>query len=137
MDYFDSIVKKTKETFSELSNEGKEVSGEILDMVKNFDGIDGLKKKFEELGLKETVESWISKGQNIPITTEELSKILGADKIKEFAQKTGLSVEDATKKITESLPKLVDNFTPDGKVTEEISSFFSTNYEKLKSKLFN
>ena len=81
-------------------------------------GLTGLVKQFAGNGLGDIVNSWVSTGQNLPITTQQIQQGLGASTIKELASKTGIAPEEITSHLTQILPKLVDKLTPDGKVPQ-------------------
>lgn len=91
----------------------------VLEYVKSQPGgFSGLVQKFHTEGLGGIVESWIGTGQNQPISAEQIQKVLGSDVVKNLAAKVGISPEEASSKLSEILPTLVDKLTPDGKVPE-------------------
>jgi uncharacterized protein YidB (DUF937 family) len=62
-------------------------------------------------GLGEIVGSWLGNGENISISTDQVSDLLGSDKISEFASHLGLSEESAKSALADSLPQVVDQAT--------------------------
>ena len=94
------------------------VSG-IMELVQNQPGgISGLVQCFHEKGLGGIFESWVSTGQNLPITAEQIQGVLGNEQVQQLAAKIGISPEVASSKIAELLPGMVDKLTPDGKLPE-------------------
>lgn len=81
-------------------------------------GLSGLVQIFHEKGLGGIVNSWVSTGQNLPISAEQIRGVLGNEQVQQFATKVGISPDLATSKIAELLPVVVDKLTPDGKVPE-------------------
>jgi uncharacterized protein YidB (DUF937 family) len=79
-------------------------------------GLAGLVQKFEQSGLGSVVGSWIGTGQNLPISAEQLKSVLGSDVIGQFAQQLGLSPPDAASQLSQALPQVVDQATPNGEV---------------------
>ncbi|HSB62825.1 MAG TPA: YidB family protein [Thermoanaerobaculia bacterium] len=67
-------------------------------------------------GLGEVVNSWISTGENLPITAEQARIILGSSEIQGLAARAGIDPQAATAAIAEILPRLVDKATPDGRI---------------------
>ncbi len=65
-------------------------------------------------GLMETVQSWIGGGENASIDPEQIGEMLGGDKISEFADKLGISVESAKQALADALPEVVNQATPEG-----------------------
>jgi uncharacterized protein YidB (DUF937 family) len=62
-------------------------------------------------GLTDIVGSWLGGGENMPISMDSITDLLGADKISEFASSLGLSEESAKGALTDALPNLVDQAT--------------------------
>lgn len=81
-------------------------------------GLSGLVKQFKEKGLEDVVSSWIGKGDNAPVTPEQIKNVFGEDNIKEMATKTGMNKEEVTGQLSDILPKAIDKVTPDGKLPD-------------------
>ena len=79
-------------------------------------GLGGLLEKLQKGGLGDVANSWVSSGQNQPVSPKQLSPALGSDIIKALAERTGLSEEELTKQLSQILPGLVDKLTPTGRV---------------------
>ena len=62
-------------------------------------------------GLSEIVGSWLGNGENMPISMDSITDLLGGDKISEFASSLGLSEESAKGALSETLPNLIDQAT--------------------------
>ena len=75
--------------------------------------------------LGETISSWIGDGENAPIDTEQVTELLGSDKVEAFAQELGVSVDSAKQALSDVLPNLVD------KVTSEDSNIASDLLSKV------
>ncbi len=68
----------------------------------------------ENGGLLDTVSSWIGDGDNASIDTDQITDLLGGDKVSEFADKLGISVDSAKQALADALPEVVNQATPDG-----------------------
>ncbi len=77
-------------------------------------GLGGLVAKFQHAGLGDVVGSWISSGQNLPVSGDQLSGVLGSDAISDLAQKLGVSPDAAASQLSNILPGLIDKLTPQG-----------------------
>ena len=110
----------------------------ILELVNNpkIGGISGLVEKFQQGGLSEIVNSWVSTGQNLPISADQLENVLGSEKISELAGQMGVSPGQASGSLAEILPQIVDKLTPGGQVPEG-GDLMSQGLGLLKGKLFN
>ena len=61
--------------------------------------------------LGETISSWIGNGENAPIDAEQVTELLGSDKVEEFANELGVNVDSAKQALSDVLPNLVDKVT--------------------------
>ena len=93
----------------------------LLEMLNDqkSGGITGLIQKFNEKGLGDHMSSWISTGENLPISADQIKDALGSDKIKELASKLNLGVHDTSKSLADLLPQLIDRLTPDGSIPHQ------------------
>src|SRR4051794_5860553 len=90
--------------------------GQMLAGNAGSGGLAGLVQSFNRGGLGTLVASWISTGQNLPISPEQLQQVLGQDKIAQIAQSVGLQPEQVSAHLSQLLPHLVDKVTPDGQI---------------------
>jgi uncharacterized protein YidB (DUF937 family) len=79
-------------------------------------GLGDLVDSFKKAGLGQKADSWVSTGQNEPVTPTEVEKGVGGDIIDELAKQTGVSREELLKRLSDVLPGLVDKMTPAGKI---------------------
>ncbi len=72
-------------------------------------------------GLGEIVGSWLGNGENRSISADQLTELLGSDKVSEFASQLGLSEESAKGALVDSLPQVVDQATSgEGTIMDEM-----------------
>lgn len=81
-------------------------------------GLGGLVSKFAKHGLGDVINSWIGTGQNQAIGAKQLSSVLGSDTIAGLAQKLGLSHGDMASQLSQMLPQIIDQLTPQGQVPQ-------------------
>ena len=107
----------------------------LLEMLNDqkSGGITGLIQKFNEKGLGDHMSSWISTGENLPISADQIKDALGSDKIKELASKLNLDEHDTSKSLADLLPHLINKLTPDGSVPHQ--DMLSQGIDILKKKL--
>lgn len=102
-------------------------TGGMIDMAKKAigsspaatsitEGLGELVDHFGKGGLGPTVDSWVGKGPNAPISGAQLEKSLGADLIDSLVKQTGLSREDLISRLAKVLPEAVDKLTPEGRL---------------------
>ncbi len=103
-----------------------------LDMFNQNGGLTGILDKFKEGGLAEQAASWVGKGENMPISADQISSVLGSDAIAGMAAKFGIDPADLSAKIAEHLPTVIDKMTPDGEVNANSGNLLSTVLGMLK-----
>ena len=85
------------------------------EMIQNQPGgLDGLVQSFQQKGLGDVVSSWVSSGQNLPISADQITHVLGSDAVKNLAAKAGISPDQAGSQLASLLPGLIDKLTPNG-----------------------
>lgn len=111
-----SIVGKQLSGDSQQNN----LMGQVMAMMNNpeMGGLQGLIGKFQKGGLGEVVSSWVGTGANLPVSADQISTMLGADKIQEIAGKVGISGNQVSDGLASLLPQMIDKLTPNGQVPE-------------------
>jgi uncharacterized protein YidB (DUF937 family) len=79
-------------------------------------GLNDLLKQLQEGGQQDTADSWVSKGPNKDIAPNDLGSALGADQINTMMQSSGLSRQELLEGLSQVLPGMVDQLTPDGRM---------------------
>jgi len=92
----------------------------VLAMIQSskLGGLQGLIQRFQNAGLGHLMSGWISSGPNPPISPNQLQSALGDEHIKEFAQQHNMTEQQATNTLSQLLPHVVDNLTPQGNVPQ-------------------
>lgn len=83
-------------------------------------GLQGLIERFMQAGLGQQAQSWVSTGQNLPISPEQLLKVLGGGQFQQLTQQGGLSDADAAGGLADLLPQVVDQLTPNGAIQNDV-----------------
>jgi uncharacterized protein YidB (DUF937 family) len=100
------------------NNEGGAMSALVSNLLTQFGGVGGLLEKFKAGGLGEVAQSWVSTGQNLPVSPDQINSVLGNERVTELADKLGIDPQQATDKLATYLPQVVDKLTPNGQVPE-------------------
>lgn len=91
----------------------------VMQLINNQPGgLGGLVQSFQQGGLGEIVNSWVSTGQNLPVSAEQLQAVLGGGAMQDIAAKLGVSPEQASGSLADLLPQVVDKLTPNGQLPE-------------------
>src|SRR5215475_10319661 len=95
-----------------------------LSMILNYinspqvGGIPGLQKMFEEKGLGNIISSWISTGQNLPISGNQLQNVVQGGALQNMASQSGMDVSQLTSIFAQLMPHAVDQMTPNGQIPD-------------------
>lgn len=112
----------SKEASGMLANSSNPLASSVMQMINNQPGgLSGLVQQFHDKGLGGLAASWISTGQNLPISADQIQQVLGSEQVKELAAKAGISPDAASSHLAQLLPMLVDKLTPNGQVPQSSS----------------
>jgi len=75
--------------------------------------------------LGEIVSSWVGSGENASIDPEQVTELVGMEKVTEFADKLGLNIDSAKQALADALPNVVDQ------ATNEDSGLFGDLLDKV------
>lgn len=102
----------------------------VLSMLPLGGGLASLMQLFQQKGMSDVFSSWVSTGQNKPVTGQQLTEVFGEEKIASMAQEMGVSPEECSTQLSEHLPELVDKMTPTGNLPSDDD--WSQLMERLK-----
>ena len=117
MGMFDSVLGAVA---GQLQQHGglTSVLGGLLSGNGELGGLSGLADKFNQAGMGELISSWIGKGENLPISAEQIASVLGSDTVSSIASQLGIDPAQASSQLSQMLPGLIDKLTPDGVAPE-------------------
>jgi uncharacterized protein YidB (DUF937 family) len=82
-------------------------------------GLNDLLKQFQQAGQGSAANSWVGNGPNKTISADDLAKILDSDQIKTLMAHAGLSRDEVLNALSQHLPGLVNELTPNGRPPTE------------------
>jgi uncharacterized protein YidB (DUF937 family) len=97
-----------------------------MEMFNQHGGIGGVLDKFKAGGLGDAAASWVGKGENIPVSADQISSVLGSGAIAEMAAKFGIDPATLSAQLAQHLPTVVDKMTPNGAVEAGSGDMLST-----------
>jgi uncharacterized protein YidB (DUF937 family) len=131
MGLLDALMKEVAAVVGGADPANQTLASELCNMVtgRGGPGLQKLVDLFYQKGLGDEISSWISRHPNLPITPEQIQSVLGDEKVKELAEKAGISIQDASEAISWILPRIVDMATPSGQapgspIFDALSGFF-------------
>lgn len=130
MGFLDEMATKAVASAGGSSNP---IVSAVLQLIQNQPGgISGLLQHFHEKGLGDLVNSWVSTGQNLPVSSDQVQHVLGTEQVQQVAASAGIPAQLASSKLAEFLPMIVDKLTPNGQVPEQ-GSLLESGMNLLKS----
>jgi uncharacterized protein YidB (DUF937 family) len=92
----------------------------VLGLITNpqTGGLQGLIQTFKEKGLGDAVSSWISTGENQPVSGDQIQHALGGNFIQQIAEQLGSSKSEVSGSLSNLLPQIIDKLTPSGTLPE-------------------
>lgn len=90
-------------------------SGNSLDLGSVISKMQG-----GDSGLAGLAKSWIGKGSNDAISSDQLRGLLGKEKIAQFASEMNVDESTAISGLKEAIPNMVDQASPDGNLLDSL-----------------
>ncbi len=81
-------------------------------------GLGSLLDQFRNAGHGAAADSWVSEGENHPISPEQINSVIGQGKIADIAAQAGISPEQMSQLLAQSLPQLIHKLTPGGQLPQ-------------------
>ena len=93
-----------------------QIVGTLLSNSGPYGGLAGLVQQFQQAGFGQQMGSWVSTGQNLPISADQLTKVFGGAQLQQMAQSAGMDAGQFESQLAELLPQMVDKLTPEGQL---------------------
>jgi uncharacterized protein YidB (DUF937 family) len=77
-------------------------------------GLGDLIGKFQQAGMGDMIGSWVGKGDNMPISADQIGQVLGGDTLGQIASQLGVDPNAAAGQLSDLLPGIIDKLTPNG-----------------------
>lgn len=127
MTILEPIINEVSEQFGLRGKAGPLMTA-LLSLISNerTGGLQGFLDQFRRAGLGEIVSSWVSRGSNTPITTEQLERAIGGDTVNRMASNIGIARAGAAAALAYMIPRVVDLLTPEGVVPSRLPAWVNS-----------
>jgi len=88
-------------------------------LLQQNGGLEGVLGKFRQAGMGAQADSWVSTGPNMDISPDQLQQVFGSGALGDIASQLGMSQDQAGSNMSQLLPELINQLTPQGRVTDE------------------
>jgi len=95
-----------------------QVLGALLSNSGGSGGLAGLIRQFQQAGYGAQAQSWVGRGENQPISIDDLMQVFGTDRMQQMAAGAGLDRQAFGGRMAEMLPQMIDQLTPEGQLPE-------------------
>lgn len=129
MGVFDTIAASV---LDQMAGEKAGTAKIAIEMFNQYGGLSGILAKFQDNGLADIAASWVGTGENKPISSQQITDVLGADTINQIAQKFDLDASVLSSQLADNLPKVVDKMTPNGEVSKHSNDLFKVVMSMMK-----
>jgi uncharacterized protein YidB (DUF937 family) len=124
MGILDSVVSALNSSEGNAPGTGTASAGvvsAVLSMLQSHgsaaNGLGSLMQAFQNGGLGHLFQSWVSSGQNLPISADQIRNVLSnSGMLERIAQSTGMQPSDVAQHLSTLLPQIVDHLTPNGQL---------------------
>jgi uncharacterized protein YidB (DUF937 family) len=81
-------------------------------------GLNDLLRQFQQQGLGDVANSWVATGPNRPVSPPQIEQALGPETVNSLAEQAGMPRAELLDGLSDGLPDLVDQLTPEGRVPD-------------------
>jgi uncharacterized protein YidB (DUF937 family) len=81
-----------------------------------LDELSDIVDRFEQSGQGDVARSWVGRGENQPVSPSQMNALLDADTLDQLQAATGLDHDELLAGLAQTLPGVVDQLTPDGRL---------------------
>ena len=106
-----------------------------LSLLQQNGGLGGVLGKFREAGMGAQADSWVGTGQNMNILPDQLQQVFGSGALGDIAAKLGMSQDQAGSAMSQVLPELINQLTPQGQVTADSENSVAEGLDALARSL--
>lgn len=92
---------------------------QLIGMLSQPGALSNLTNGFQSAGLGNVLQSWLSNGQNLAISPDQVKQVLGSGTVADLAKKAGIGESDATSALAGLLPQVIDKLSPGGNLPSQ------------------
>jgi uncharacterized protein YidB (DUF937 family) len=123
MGLFDSVVGSVLNNMGSGNGAGNAAGGAdmmqmVMGLLQQNGGLGGLVEMLNKSGLGQQAASWVGSGDNLPISADQIGKVLGNGQLAELAGKFGIDPSQLSGSLAQYLPDVVNQLTPNGRLPD-------------------
>ena len=106
--------------------------GAVMSLVQQNGGLPGVLNMLRNSGLGQQADSWVGTGPNAAVSPDQITQAFGGSGIGNLAAQLGTSTGQAGSILSQLLPELVNQLTPDGQIPDNHNDILSKGLELLR-----
>ena len=87
-------------------------------LLSEAGGMEGLMSQFQSAGFGGQFASWVSTGENQPLSADQMQNALGMEALQGLAGKLGMNTGTLLPLLIQFLPQVIDKLTPQGQIAD-------------------
>ena len=111
---------------------GADLIGAVMAMVQQNGGLPAVLDKLRSSGLGQQADSWVGTGPNASVSPDQLTQAFGSSGLGNLATQLGTSNGQAGSILSQILPELVNQLTPNGQIPDNHNDLLSQGLALLK-----
>ena len=110
---------------------GANVLGAVMSLVQQNGGLTGVLNMLQSSGLGQQANSWVGTGANAGVSADQMTQVFGNAGLGNLAAQLGTSHGQAGSILSQVLPELVNQLTPNGQVPDNHNDLLSQGLAAL------
>jgi uncharacterized protein YidB (DUF937 family) len=106
--------------------------GAVMSMVQQNGGLPGVLNMLRNSGLGQQADSWVGTGPNAAVSPDQITQAFGESGLGNLAAQLGTSHGQAGSILSQILPELVNQLTPNGQIPENHGDVLSQALAMLR-----
>jgi uncharacterized protein YidB (DUF937 family) len=111
---------------------GADLIGAVMAMVQQNGGLPAVLDKLRAGGLGQQADSWVGTGPNASVSADQLTQAFGNSGLGNLAAQLGTSNGQAGSILSQILPELVNQLTPNGQIPDNHNDLLSQGLALLR-----
>jgi uncharacterized protein YidB (DUF937 family) len=111
---------------------GANLLGAVMSLVQQNGGLTGVLNMLQSNGLGQQADSWVGTGPNASVSAEQITQVFGSSGVGNLAAQLGTSQGQAGSILSQVLPELVNQLTPNGQVPENHNDLIAQGLALLR-----
>jgi uncharacterized protein YidB (DUF937 family) len=111
---------------------GANLLGAVMSMVQQNGGLPGVVSMLRNSGLGQQADSWVGTGPNSAVSADQMTQVFGGSGLGNLAAQLGTSQGQAGSLLSQILPELLNQLTPNGQIPDNHSDLLSQGLSMLR-----